>query len=63
MRVKPFILFAPPLKPHGLLLRLAMAPCCQKAHSGRVDDARRLGREIEFLVLFLVVKDHFLRFL
>ena len=41
-----------------LIIGIAMAPYSQKIHGRHGDDARRFGRQIEFLILFLVVKSH-----
>src|SRR5699024_7698422 len=42
----------------ALLVGVALTPRRQKVHGGHSDDARRPGRQIEFLVLFFVVKGH-----
>ena len=47
-----------------LLVGIALPAHRQKVHGGHRDDARGSGGLVEFLILFLVVKDHghFLRF-
>ena len=41
-----------------LLIGITLAPHRQEIHSRYRDDTRRRGRQIEFLVFFLVIKGH-----